>query len=148
MRGWSKASKEVYDTLDPRLQHYVDRALQEVADISLVCGHRGQAEQNEYYYSQPQRSKLPWPEGKHNKLPSLAVDFRPYPMPDRPEKLWASLAYVAGSIIQMAAEDGITIRWGGDWDSDGDLTDQSFDDLFHLEIVDAEAVVSVDTGTG
>jgi hypothetical protein len=58
-------------------------------------------------------------------------------MPKDKAKLWASLAYVAGRIIQMAAEDGVLIRWGGDWDSDGDLTDQTFDDLFHLEVVDA-----------
>lgn len=136
MRKWGKGSVAVRETLDPRLQHYLDRVLLEVADITLICGHRGQAEQNEYFYGKPQRSKLPWPKGKHNKLPSLAVDFKPYPMPDRPEKLWASLAYVAGRIIQMAAEDGVCIRWGGDWDLDGDLTDQDFDDLFHLEIVD------------
>jgi peptidoglycan L-alanyl-D-glutamate endopeptidase CwlK len=82
-------------------------------------------------------SKLMWPKGRHNSLPSKAVDFQPYPMPKDKAKLWASLAYVAGRIIQMAAEDGVLIRWGGDWDSDGDLTDQTFDDLFHLEVVDA-----------
>lgn len=136
MNIWGTKSLEVYATLDPRLQHYLDRVLQEVADISLVTGHRNQHDQNEAYYSTPQRSKLLWPKGKHNRLPSLAVDFQPYPYPAREEKLWASLAYVAGRLIQMAAQDGITIRWGGDWNSDGDLTDQNFDDLFHLEIVD------------
>ena len=146
-RGWGLKSRLVYKTLDSRLQHYLDRSLQEVADISLVCGHRTQKEQNIAYYSTPQRSKLAWPDGKHNKLPSLAVDFQPYPMPSRPEKLWASLAYTAGRIIQMAAEDGIIIRWGGDWDADGDLTDQTFDDLFHLEIIDADAISGVGTGS-
>lgn len=134
MRKWGKRSKRNYDTLDPRLQFYLDWALQEVADISLICGHRGQKEQNEYYYGSPQRSKLPWPKGRHNKLPSMAVDFQPWPMPNRSEKLWASLAYIAGRIIQRAAQDDVVIRWGGDWDGDGDLTDQNFDDLFHIEI--------------
>ncbi len=136
MRKWGTRSLEVYNELDPRLQHYLDRVLAEVADVSLTCGHRPQAEQNAAYYAIPQRSKVMWPNGRHNSLPSLAVDFRPWPMPNRPEKLWASLAYVAGRIIQMAAEDGVVIRWGGDWDGDGDLTDQNWDDLFHLEIVD------------
>ena len=72
---------------------------------------------------------------KHNKLPSLAVDFLPYPKPERNEKLWAALAYVAGRIIEMAKQDGVEIRWGGDWNRNGDLTDQNFDDLFHLELV-------------
>jgi peptidoglycan L-alanyl-D-glutamate endopeptidase CwlK len=134
MRVWGKRSQAAYDTLDPRMQHYCDRALQEVADISLLKGHRGQEEQDAAYYGTPQRSKLPWPKGNHNTLPSLAVDFQPYPKPENELKLWASLAYVAGRIIQMAAEDGVTIRWGGDWDQDGDLTDQNFNDLFHLEL--------------
>jgi peptidoglycan L-alanyl-D-glutamate endopeptidase CwlK len=31
---------------------------------------------------------------------------------------------------------GIKIRWGGDWDSDGDINDNRFDDLVHVEIKD------------
>ena len=27
-----------------------------------------------------------------------------------------------------------TLRWGGDWDSDKDFNDQSFDDLPHFEL--------------
>jgi peptidoglycan L-alanyl-D-glutamate endopeptidase CwlK len=114
----------------------MDYILQEVADVSLITGHRNQHDQNEAYYATPQRSKLPWPKGKHNQLPSLAVDFQPYPYPARNEKLWASLAYVAGSARQYALSKGVVLRWGGDWDGDGDLTDQNFDDLFHLEIVE------------
>ena len=139
MRQWGERSSKVLDELDERLQYYMDRALTECADISLLCGHRKQKEQNEKFYSKPQLTKVQWPNSKHNSLPSMAVDFQPYPMPDRPEKLWASLAYVAGYVIAIAKEEGDTIRWGGDWDRDGDLTDQNFDDLFHLEIVDDES---------
>ena len=134
MRSWGKQSQKVLSELDSRLVKYLDRALQEVADISLICGHRNQEDQMKAYFSG--NSKLMWPKGRHNSLPSKAVDFQPYPMPKDKAKLWAALAYVAGRIIQMAAEDGVRIRWGGDWDSDGDLTDQNFDDLFHLEVVD------------
>ena len=135
MRSWGKQSQKVLSELDSRLVKYLDRALQEVADISLICGHRNQENQMKAYFSG--NSKLMWPKGRHNSLPSKAVDFQPYPMPKDKAKLWASLAYVAGRIIQMAAEDGVHIRWGGDWDSDGDLTDQNFDDLYHLEVRDA-----------
>lgn len=79
-------------------------------------------------------SKLQWPHGKHNKLPSLAVDFQPYPLPERTEKLWASLAHIAGRAIELGKDRGLKVRWGGDWNGDGDLTDQKFDDLYHLEI--------------
>jgi hypothetical protein len=138
MRKWGKNSLKQYETLDPTLAHYLDRALQEIADISLIQGHRNQEDQMKAYFSVPQRSKLMWPDGKHNSLPSLAVDFQPYPRPKSKVKLFAALGYIAGRIIQMAEEDGVVIRWGGDWDSDGDLTDQNFDDLFHLEIIYAK----------
>lgn len=29
---------------------------------------------------------------------------------------------------------GVTLRWGGDWDSDTEVNDNSFDDLVHFEI--------------
>jgi hypothetical protein len=132
MPAWGKKSSEVRSTLHPTLIHYLDRALIEVADISLTCGHRNQEDQMKAYFSG--NSTLMWPQGKHNQLPSLAVDFRPYPMPKGKAKQWAALAYIAGRVIQMAAQDGVVIRWGGDWDADGDLTNQKFDDLFHLEL--------------
>jgi hypothetical protein len=133
-RGWSKRSKEVYGTLDPRLQILVTRIRDEVVDISLVCGHRTKDEQNAAFdagYSQ-----LRWPAGKHNKLPSIAVDLQPYPYPTATNKLWASLAYIAGRAHDIAHDEGFKVRWGGDWDGDGDLTDQNFDDLFHIEVIE------------
>ncbi len=37
--------------------------------------------------------------------------------------------------MQQAAKDlKIEIRWGGDWDRDGDTTDQTFNDLVHWEL--------------
>ena len=30
----------------------------------------------------------------------------------------------------------IKIRWGGDWDSDNIMKDQTFNDLPHFEIID------------
>jgi peptidoglycan L-alanyl-D-glutamate endopeptidase CwlK len=135
-RKWSEKSKKCYDELDPRLQDVCDYILQNVADISLITGHRNQHDQNQKFYSRPQLTKVRWPNSKHNSLPSMAVDFQPYPYPAREEKLWASLAYVAGSAKEYAKSKGFELRWGGDWDGDGDLTDQTFDDLFHIEIKD------------
>jgi hypothetical protein len=47
-----------------------------------------------------------------------------------------ALGHIGGRLIEMARTDGIIIRWGGDWDRDGDVLDQDFDDLFHFEIVE------------
>ena len=133
MRSWSSTSQAVYDELTPELQHYCDRVLHEVADISLICGHRNEQAQNNAF--DIGASKLRWPDGKHNQLPSMAVDLQPYPYPAKAVKLWAGLGYIAGSMKQMAAADGVKLRWGGDWDGDGDVSDQTFDDLFHIEVV-------------
>jgi hypothetical protein len=134
MRKWGEQSAEVYYQLDARLQRVMDRVLLEVADVSLTCGYRGEQEQNALYVSK--RSRVMFPNSKHNQLPSVAVDFQPYPLPKRKEKVWASLAYIAGRAIEIGIEEGVALRWGGDWNRNGDLTDQRFDDLFHIEIME------------
>lgn len=131
MREWSTRSKKVYDTLDGDLQVLVTRLRDEVADISLTSGYRDREEQNGLHENG--LSTLRWPDSKHNRKPSLAVDLQPYPYPRREVKLWAALGYIAGNAQRIAKEEGFRIRWGGDWDGDGDITDQTFDDLFHLE---------------
>ncbi len=135
MRKWGANSKRHYDTLDPRLQRIMDRVLHEVADISITCGFRGEADQNRLF--DERKSRVRFPQSKHNNYPSVAVDFQPWPYPEREEKLWAALAYVAGRAVEIGIEEGIALRWGGDWNCNGDLTDQHFDDLFHLEIVES-----------
>ena len=130
MRRWSSNSKEVWDTLDPRLQYVVNELLVKM-DVSLLKGHRSEEEQDALY---PKFTKVRWPDSKHNTLPSHACDLQPYPLPTNPLELWAALGYMAGLATLIAERQGIYLRWGGDWDRDGDLTDNNFDDLFHLEI--------------
>jgi peptidoglycan L-alanyl-D-glutamate endopeptidase CwlK len=141
VRKWSKSSKHVYDTLDERLQILVTRIRDEVCDISLVYpygGHRNRAVQENLYGDG--KSHLHYPHSKHNKFPSLAVDLQPYPYPTYEPKLWGALGYIAGRAYAIADEEGFSIRWGGDWNGNGDLTDQKFDDLFHIEVDDIEEI--------
>ncbi len=137
MRTWSQRSNKVRAELDHRLITVVDRLLAECSDLSLISGHRGEAEQNALFHDR--LSKLEYPHSKHNSYPSLAVDFRAYPWPKKEPKQWAALAYIAAHAILIGQEEGVNIRWGGDWNQNGDLTDQSFNDLFHLEIVECES---------
>jgi peptidoglycan L-alanyl-D-glutamate endopeptidase CwlK len=106
-------------------------ALLDHMDVSLTWGHRTKAQQNALY---PKHTKVQWPDSKHNKYPSLAVDMQPYPYPDNENDLRAALGYMAGLCWMIADEAGFEIRWGGDWNRNGDVTDNGFDDLFHLEI--------------
>jgi peptidoglycan L-alanyl-D-glutamate endopeptidase CwlK len=41
---------------------------------------------------------------------------------------------MAGVVLAAAADLGIHIRWGGDWDGDLNVYDQEFNDLCHFEI--------------
>lgn len=137
MRQWGSRSLKVRSTLEPKLQRICDRLLAEVADISLISGHRGEEEQNTLFAEG--KSTLEYPQSKHNSYPSMAVDLQPYPYPTSERKLWGALGWIAGNAVRIAREEGATLRWGGDWNRNGDLTDQTFDDLFHLEIVVCES---------
>lgn len=131
-RTWSKNSLKVHRSLHKDLKVLVRRIRDEVTDISLIYGYRDRETQNTLFENS--RSKLRYPDSKHNRKPSLAVDLQPYPFPEREEKLWGALGYIAGHAFRIAQEEGFQIRWGGDWDRDGDMTDQDFDDLFHIEL--------------
>jgi len=102
-------------------------------DCAILCGHRGEAEQNSVFkYG---KSKLPWPRSPHNRKPSMAVDAAPWPIDwHNLRRFYAFGGYVKG----VAAVMGIRIRWGGDWDGDNDFDDQSFNDLVHFELVGGE----------
>jgi peptidoglycan L-alanyl-D-glutamate endopeptidase CwlK len=111
----------------------VDELLKWV-DVSLISGYRNREEQNALYESFPPRTRVRYPNSKHNKRPSLAVDLQPYPYPDNDKDLHAALGYIAGLAMMIAHIHGWKLRWGGDWNRNGSVTDNGFDDLFHLEI--------------
>ena len=98
-------------------------------DCSVLVGYRGRNEQDTAYESG--HSKVKWPNGKHNKRPSFAVDVAPYPIDwDDRERFIYFGGFVKGCAFRM----GIPLRWGGDWDSDNQLSDNKFDDLVHFEL--------------
>ena len=132
MRIWGPKSQRVRNQLCEELQEVVDFILAEVSDVSLTTGHRDEATQNALY---PAFTKVKFPDSKHNKFPADAVDLQPYPYPQVEAELREQLAYIAGRAIQYAQSRHIILRWGGDWNRNGDITDNKFDDLFHFEVV-------------
>ena len=42
---------------------------------------------------------------------------------------------VAGVMFACAEALGVNIRWGLDWDSDGDIRDTGFRDIYHFELL-------------
>ena len=137
-------------TADPRLG-IVARKVLLIKDHSVIKGHRGQVEQNQAF--EDGHSKLRWPDGKHNKMPSKAIDVRTYPVPpDEREqmverRLEAGLPpderdlreeqlYLLGLYVGVASEMGLRLLTGADWDRDGEIADTGFDDFFHVELVE------------
>ncbi len=78
------------------------------ADFTVLCGFRGEAEQDEAYSKGV--SKLKWPNSKHNKFPSLAVDIAPYPIDWNNHVAFEQLAK---QFCNIALEKGIKVTWGG-----------------------------------
>jgi len=132
-RRWSRQSRRIRSTLDSRLQVLVDEILVR-SDISLTYGYRDRESQNTLFENN--RSKVKYPNSKHNSKPSKAVDLQPYPYPKKDLELWAALGYIAGLAMMISEKHGWILRWGGDWNRNGSVTDNNFDDLFHLEILD------------
>ena len=100
-------------------------------DCAILEGHRDQATQDLYYATG--KSKLKWPQGKHCSKPSMAVDA--CPCLDSKATFEHSMCVEFGwMVVKKAEEMGIALRWGGDWDGDGDRSDQNFDDLVHFEL--------------
>jgi len=130
MPKFSNKSLDRLETCDKRLQKICYEVIK-IYDFSVLQGYRGEQEQNSLY--QQGKSKLMYPESKHNKDPSLAVDIAPYPIDFEDLKRFY---YLAGLMHGAALTLGYKIRWGGDWDNDKDFNDQNFNDLAHFEIIE------------
>lgn len=118
-------------TADTRLQEIAREAIQ-VIDHSVIKGFRSEAEQNAAFKAG--HSKLRWPDGNHNDYPSLALDIQVHPRPKSDQELRESQLYLLGIYRGIALIKDIPLRTGADWDRDGEIADNGFDDFFHVEI--------------
>ena len=130
MPQFSEISKAKLATCHPDIQLVMNEVIK-YFDCIILEGHRGMEAQNKAYNDG--KSEIMWPHGKHNTIPSKAVDVMPYPID------WKDInriCYFAGFVMAIALKMGIKLRWGKDWDMDTDLNDQRFKDGPHFEIVD------------
>ena len=130
MRKYSKTSQSKLDSTDIRLQKIFTELLQ-VYDHSVLSGYRGEEGQNILFAEK--KSQLRFPNSLHNTNPSKAIDVAPYPID------WNDTSrffYLAGIVMGIAYTHGVTLRWGRNWDMDGDFKDNFFNDYGHFEIVE------------
>ena len=132
MNAMNKFSQKSLDRLkgvEPELQELAHHVLR-IHDCTVITGHRTEAEQQKAF--DEKKSKVQYPNSKHNTYPSRAIDLSPFPIDWENTKRFY---YFAGIVMGVADALGLHIRWGGDWDSDNDLDDQKFMDLVHFELV-------------
>jgi len=123
-------SKKHLVTLDDRLQKVLNEVIKYV-DCSIIEGHRSAERQDKLF--EEGRTKVKYPNGRHNANPSRAVDVVPYPIDwDDRERFHL----FAGFVIGIAQSMEIKLRWGGDWNMNFEVDDNNFDDFPHFELID------------
>ena len=128
MPKFGRKSKERLNTCDSKLQKVFNEVIKHV-DCSVLEGHREKDRQNKLF--EEGKTKVKYPDGRHNRQPSSAVDVTPYPV-DWKDRERQTL--FAGFVIGVASQMGINLRWGGDWDQDFQVVDNRFDDFPHFEL--------------
>jgi peptidoglycan L-alanyl-D-glutamate endopeptidase CwlK len=137
MSKFSLTSKSKLATCHNDLQTLFNHIIEE-RDCTIVCGYRGEAEQNKAF--KEGKSQKRFPESKHNVNPSIAVDVAPF---EKTQIDWSKLqsaefaGYVMGTADRLYREGVMKhrIRSGADWDRDYDVDDTDFWDACHFEII-------------
>ena len=147
----SSRSKLRLETCHPDLIKLVKASIANCPiDFGITYGHRSQEEQFELYKKGREEMADKWvlvdPSKKvtnvdgfnvmseHNYSPSNAFDFICYA---NGKVTWKQKYYVfvAGYIQGKAAELGINVTWGGNFDNDGDIMEKgTFLDLGHFQL--------------
>ena len=140
MNHFSEISKSRLETCHNDLRVLFAHVIQDY-DCTIVEGHRDAAAQNKAFAEG--KSKLKYPHSKHNKRPSQAVDAAPFingKLNWKRENLLIFAGYVLGIADQLYRIGVVShhIRLGADWDKDKDVTDETFRDEPHFEIIPNE----------
>lgn len=129
---FSQTSLDRLATCHPDLQRLFMK-VGERYNCTILCGHRGQGDQDAAFASG--NSKLKWPDSEHNYVPSRAVDAMPYPVnwQGTKENL-CKLYHFVGYVLATADSMGIKIRCGADFNRNKVFFDDNFIDIVHFEL--------------
>jgi peptidoglycan L-alanyl-D-glutamate endopeptidase CwlK len=140
MRAWSQSSANKLDTCHPDLQKLANAVLV-FHDCTVITGHRDQQTQERMVTEG--KSKVHWPNGKHNSHPSHAIDLAPAvaglsPWDFEYSLYFAGLVLGTAEILLSTGRMSYAVRWGGNWSATRDqrsFKDVSFYDGLHFELV-------------
>lgn len=146
--SFGSGSRAKLDTVHPDLRECAELALSRSPyDFTIVHGWRGEEVQNALFASGASTKR--YPESKHNGTVDIAyvsqgnkqfeisdaIDFAPWIDGTIPWGETHIFACIAGCLFAAADELGIKLRWGGDWDTDGNTKEHRLQDWGHVEIM-------------
>ena len=126
MPKFGKRSKQRLKGVDSRLVNVLNTLIK-IMDVTIIEGLRSKERQQELLAQGKTKVKY----SKH--MEGKAVDLAPYPIDWEDRERFH---YMGGMLRGIGEQMNLKIRWGGDWDSDGEIKDNKFDDLVHVEIRD------------
>lgn len=136
---FGSSSNGKLSTCCPEIRLLANRALHlSPYDFTIIWGWRGEDIQNALLASRASTKKFP--DSKHNIMSnegepnSEALDFGPWIDNGIPWKETHTFALIAGCFFAAGKEQGIHVRWGGDWNTNG-KKDQTLLDYGHIEVI-------------
>ena len=125
---FGRKSLAVRSTLSNNMIRFVN-CVADKWDISLIEGVRTEARQRKLYRKGQSKTLNSRHLPNHMGL-SEAVDMAPYPIDWNNEEQFIQFGFFCMGVAQGL---GLDLRWGGDWDGDHDIHDQTFADRVHFE---------------
>ena len=130
MARFGKRSRSRLKGVNPKLVNILNEAIK-LMDLTILEGLRSVERQKELVASGASKTM------KSKHLKGRAVDVTPYPVDMESVFGIHRHYYMAGMLRGIAHMMKIPVRSGADWDSDGEIKDQKFNDLVHLELKNA-----------
>jgi len=133
MFKFSDVSKERLAMAHPALQDVFNEIINFV-NIGITCSVRTVEEQKRLVADGKSQTMNSYHIPIEGQRYSRAVDIVWY-SDFKGDYVWSSNPYriIGPAVVELGRRKGYIIRWGGDWDRDGDQRDQSFMDLVHFE---------------
>ncbi|SFJ55297.1 peptidoglycan L-alanyl-D-glutamate endopeptidase CwlK [Phyllobacterium sp. CL33Tsu] len=128
MPSFGSKSKAALAKCHPLLQDIANEAIKEI-DFMVLDATRGRVEQERAFAGG--KSKARFGQSAHNYVPAIAFDLFPAPYDWNNTAAFIALSKV---IMRIAKEEKIPLRWGGDWNRDGDKTTSDAWDKPHYEL--------------
>ena len=135
MPSFSAPDLDRLKRLHPELQRLFVEAIKQTP-FTIRDTNRGRADQEKAF--REGKSKVHFSDSAHNYSPSLAADIYPLPVDFKNREAFRHLQIDV--LKPLAKKLGIPIRQGIDFNMNGVLTDDKFQDLPHVEL-DRKSVV-------